>query len=81
MGDNQRNDLEEHITQLEDACDKLAEVIETIKSVIRRQPGEGRIESYLVSNLEMCLDNDHGWLGSNPVTISDVIEEFTERLH
>lgn len=64
----------EDIAQLEEAQEKLQEVIEIVKEMVGKYERE-YLRRTLVANLEMACSSNHSWLGKEPN-----IQEFIESL-
>ena len=63
---------------LEDAQDKLREVIGLVDDAYRVLPDGSKAERVrqVRAQLEMALDDEHEWLGSNSYTIANSIKEL-----
>ena len=67
--------------------DELAEVIHKIAGLqsdcehnSQAESVGRRMHAYLVSHLELSLGGDNEWLGSNPCSMQNVIDELNEAI-
>jgi len=71
-------EIEERKASLEDAKEKLIDAIDLIKEAVDGLEIESAVQSYIISSLEMCVDNEHGWVGKQPYNIQEIMELLEE---
>jgi len=73
-----RVELNKKIEALEDAKEQLQEVIELIEDAVKGTTLASRAEAYIIPSLKMCLGQGHGYLGSQPCDIDEMIKDMDD---
>lgn len=74
----EKMDSAKRIEALEEARNLIKQAIELIKDAIEDTSIEDRAEAYILPSLKMCLGSGHGYLGSQPCNIDEMIEDIEE---
>ena len=68
--------LTDNIADLEEAQDLIRQAIELIEVATHSTSVSSMVSSYLTPNLEMSIDDEHHYLGSNQCTIQYCIDQL-----
>lgn len=66
--------VNERIELLEDAQDMLRQAADMIHTAIDSTSLSDSADAYLIPAIDMAVDSDHQWLGSNQFTVQDAID-------
>ncbi len=69
---------EDRIEMLLDAQEQLGEVISLIKDAVRGTDSEHYAGSYVIPTLLMAKNEEHGYLGSQPANLDELIAAFED---
>ena len=61
------------IDRLREIQDQLREIVAELKEASEGLNIEGQVNAYLLPAIEMAIDDEHDWLGSNQCTVQDLI--------
>ena len=67
-------DQQERIDMLYEAQEYLEEAIQLIKGAVRGTDSQSYAESYVIPTLIMAKTEDHGYLGSQPANLDELIQ-------
>jgi len=83
--DQRRTEMSLNQDELNESADRLEEIIKEIKELlgeaaelVQDTETECRAEAYWMAQIEVALDNDHGYLASGSVTMQDSADELRE---
>ena len=72
------NDINDRIYALEEAQGHLEEALDLVRQAVRGTRLEDRADAYIIPSLAMCIGDGHGYLGSQPSNLAEMIQALRE---